>query len=34
MDLVASTPEALQKWLLAEMAKWGKVVRDNGIKSD
>jgi len=34
MDLAVSTPEALQKWLLAEMAKWGKVVRDNGIKSD
>jgi len=34
MDLVVSTPEALQKWTLAEMAKWGKVVKDNGIKSD
>ena len=34
MDLVVSTPEALQKWTLAEMAKWGKVVRDNGIKID
>jgi len=34
MDLVASTPEALQKWTLAEMAKWGKVVRENGIKTD
>ena len=34
MDLVVSTPEALQKWTLAEMAKWGKVVRDNGIKVD
>ena len=34
MDLMGSTPEALQKWTLAEMAKWGKVVRDNGIKVD
>ena len=34
MDLVVSTPEALQKWTLAEMAKWGKVVRENGIKID
>ena len=34
MDLVVSTPEALQKWTLAEMAKWGKVVRENGIKTD
>ena len=34
MDLVVSTPEALQKWLLAEMARWGKVVKDNGIKPD
>ena len=34
MDLVVSTSEALQKWLLGEMAKWGKVVRDNGIKTD
>ena len=34
MDLVVSTPDALQKWLLGEMAKWGKVVRDNGIKPD
>jgi tripartite-type tricarboxylate transporter receptor subunit TctC len=34
MDLVVSTPEALQKWTLGEMAKWGKIVRDNGIKTD
>ena len=34
MDLVVSTPDALQKWTLAEMAKWGKVVRENGIKTD
>jgi tripartite-type tricarboxylate transporter receptor subunit TctC len=34
MDLVVSSPEALQKWTLAEMAKWGKIVKDNGIRSD
>jgi tripartite-type tricarboxylate transporter receptor subunit TctC len=34
MDLVVSTPEALQKWTLEQMAHWGKIVRDNGIKAD
>ena len=34
MDLAVSSPEDLNKWLLAEMAKWGKVVRDHGIKID
>lgn len=34
MDIAASSPEALQKFLLAEMARWGKVVRDNNIKAD
>lgn len=34
MDLVVSSPEALQKWLLAEMERWGKVVKDNNIKID
>ena len=34
MDLVVSTPEAQQKWLLDEMARWGKVVKDNSIKPD
>jgi tripartite-type tricarboxylate transporter receptor subunit TctC len=34
MDLVVSSPEELQKWTLAEMAKWGRIVKDNGIKSD
>jgi len=32
--LVAASPEATQKFLLAEMARWGKVVKDNGIKPD
>jgi tripartite-type tricarboxylate transporter receptor subunit TctC len=34
MDLVVSSPEAQQKWLMAEMERWGKVVRDNNIKPD
>ena len=34
MDLVVSSPEAQQKFLLGEMARWGKVVKDNGIKPD
>ena len=34
MDLNVSTPEALQKWTLEQLARWGKIVKDNGIKSD
>lgn len=34
MDLNVSTPEALQKWTLEQLAHWGKIVRDSGIKSD
>ena len=34
MELVVSTPEALQKWNADEMAKWGKVVKENAIKVD
>jgi tripartite-type tricarboxylate transporter receptor subunit TctC len=34
MDLVVSSPEELQKWTLAEMAKWGRIVKDNGIRTD
>ncbi|MEW6690224.1 MAG: tripartite tricarboxylate transporter substrate binding protein [Pseudomonadota bacterium] len=34
MDLVASSPEALGKWNAGEMGKWGKVVRDNNIRTD
>jgi len=34
MDLQASSPEALQQWLAGEMARWGKVVKDNGIRAD
>ena len=34
MDLVVSRPEALQKFLVDEIARWGKVVRDNNIKPE
>ena len=34
MDLQASTPDALQKWLTDEMARWGKVVKENNIRPD
>ena len=32
MDVVALGPEATQKWIADNMARWGKVVKDNGIK--
>jgi len=34
MDLVVSSPEALQKFLVGEIARWGKVVKDNNIRAD
>ena len=34
MDLVVSDPATLQKFLLAEMARWDKVVKQHGIKAD
>jgi tripartite-type tricarboxylate transporter receptor subunit TctC len=34
MDIVAASPAATQKFLLGEMARWGKVVKDNNIKPD
>ena len=34
MDLQVSSPEGLQKWLLDEMSRWGKVVKDNNIRPD
>jgi len=34
MDLALSTPDELEKWLAGEMQRWGKVVRDNGIRTD
>jgi len=34
MDLVTSTPEALQKFIQAEVNRWSKVVKQYGIKGD
>jgi tripartite-type tricarboxylate transporter receptor subunit TctC len=34
MDLVISSPEALQQWTLGEIARWGKVVKDHGIRAE
>ncbi len=34
MQLVVSTPEEFRTFVAAEMAKWGKTVKDNGIKMD
>jgi tripartite-type tricarboxylate transporter receptor subunit TctC len=32
MDVVALGPEATQKWIADNMARWGKVVKDNNIR--
>lgn len=34
MDLVVSDPAGLQKFMLAEMQRWGAVVKQHGIKGD
>jgi tripartite-type tricarboxylate transporter receptor subunit TctC len=34
MDLVVSTPDALQKFTVTEIARWGKVVRENNINAE
>jgi len=34
MDVVALGPEATQKFILGQMARWGKVVRDNNIRAE
>ena len=34
MDVVALGPEDTQKWILREMERWGKVVRDNNIRAE
>lgn len=34
MDLQASTPEALQKFLVGEIQRWEKVVREHNIRAD
>jgi len=32
IDLALSTPEKLQEWTVGEIARWGKVVKENGIR--
>src|SRR5438477_3157228 len=32
MDVVMLSPEATQKWIVDQMARWGKGVRDNNIR--
>jgi len=32
MDVVALSPEATQKWIVDNMNRWGKVVKDNNIR--
>jgi tripartite-type tricarboxylate transporter receptor subunit TctC len=34
MEIIAASPEATQQFLLGEMQRWGKVVKDHGIKVD
>jgi tripartite-type tricarboxylate transporter receptor subunit TctC len=34
MDVVALSPDATQKWIVDNMAQWGKVVRDNNIRAE
>jgi tripartite-type tricarboxylate transporter receptor subunit TctC len=34
IDLVASNPATLQKFLVSEIARWGKVVQENNIRAD
>jgi tripartite-type tricarboxylate transporter receptor subunit TctC len=34
MDLRVSDPAGLQKFTVTEIERWGKVVRENGIRAD
>jgi len=34
MELVVSDPASLQKFILAEMGRWGKVVKQHAIRAD
>ena len=34
MDVVTLSPDATQKWIQDNMARWGKVVRDNNIRAE
>jgi tripartite-type tricarboxylate transporter receptor subunit TctC len=34
MDVVALSPEATQKWIVENMVRWGKVVKENNIRAE
>ena len=34
MELVVSSPETLQKWIVSEMQRWGKAVKDHNIRAE
>ena len=34
MDIVAASPEASQKFIVGEMQRWAKVVKENSVKAD
>jgi hypothetical protein len=34
MDIVASSPAALQTFLVGEIERWGRVIRENNIRAD
>ena len=34
MDIVALSPDDTRKWIVENMNRWGKVVKDNNIKSE
>jgi tripartite-type tricarboxylate transporter receptor subunit TctC len=34
MDVVALSPEATQQWIVEQIERWGKVVRDNNIRAE
>jgi tripartite-type tricarboxylate transporter receptor subunit TctC len=34
MDITALSPEATEKFLVGQMARWGKVVKDNNIRAE
>jgi tripartite-type tricarboxylate transporter receptor subunit TctC len=34
MDVVALSPDATRKWIVDNMERWGKVVRDNNIRAE
>jgi tripartite-type tricarboxylate transporter receptor subunit TctC len=34
MEIIGASPEATQQFLLGEMQRWAKVVKDHGVKVD